>query len=222
MTVYVDDMLKDAAVRNGDHTVRGRWSHLMADTTSELLDFAAGLGLHRSWLQKPGSPLEHFDITAGKRLRALELGAVQITYGEGGHLTRAKRAGVTFDLQLLRENPRAFEAALALLAGRILALFPEHLTEDQRVGDALTELGELATTPEANIIKLPNISASMPQLKAAIAELQSQGFALPDYPDDPQQRARSATSACATTRSRAAPSTPCCARATPTGGHPPR
>ena len=114
MTVYVDDMLKDAAVRNGDHTVRGRWSHLMADTTSELLDFAAGLGLHRSWLQKPGSPLEHFDITAGKRLRALELGAVQITYGEGGHLTRAKRAGVTFDLQLLRENPRAFEAALAL------------------------------------------------------------------------------------------------------------
>ncbi|GAA4394172.1 NADP-dependent isocitrate dehydrogenase [Ornithinibacter aureus] len=72
------------------------------------------------------------------------------------------------------------------LAGRILALFPEHLTEEQRVGDALTELGELATTPEANIIKLPNISASMPQLKAAIAELQSQGFALPDYPDDPQ------------------------------------
>jgi len=72
------------------------------------------------------------------------------------------------------------------LAGRILALFPEHLTEDQRIGDALTELGDLATTPEANIIKLPNVSASMPQLKAAIAELQSQGFALPDYPDDPQ------------------------------------
>ena len=72
------------------------------------------------------------------------------------------------------------------LAGRILALFPEHLTEEQRISDDLAELGELATKPEANIIKLPNVSASMPQLKAAIKELQSQGFALPDYPDDPQ------------------------------------
>ncbi|MGB7819167.1 MAG: NADP-dependent isocitrate dehydrogenase [Ornithinibacter sp.] len=71
------------------------------------------------------------------------------------------------------------------LAGRILALFPEHLTEEQRVDDALAELGELATSPEANIIKLPNISASMPQLKAAIKELQSQGYGLPDYPDEP-------------------------------------
>jgi isocitrate dehydrogenase len=71
------------------------------------------------------------------------------------------------------------------LAGRILALFPERLTEEQQVGDALSELGALATTPEANIIKLPNISASMPQLKAAIAELQAKGFDLPDYPDDP-------------------------------------
>ncbi len=72
------------------------------------------------------------------------------------------------------------------LAGRILALFPDRLTEEQRIGDALTELGELATTPEANIIKLPNISASLPQLKAAIKELQSQGYGLPSYPDDPQ------------------------------------
>ncbi|MGL5867388.1 MAG: NADP-dependent isocitrate dehydrogenase, partial [Dermatophilaceae bacterium] len=71
------------------------------------------------------------------------------------------------------------------LAGRILAQFPEHLTEEQRVGDALTELGELATTPEANIIKLPNISASVPQLVAAVTELQSQGYGIPDYPDDP-------------------------------------
>ena len=71
------------------------------------------------------------------------------------------------------------------LAGRILAVFPEHLSPEQRVGDALAELGELATTPEANIIKLPNVSASMPQLIAAIEELQSQGYAVPDYPEAP-------------------------------------
>ena len=71
------------------------------------------------------------------------------------------------------------------LAGRILAHFPDALTEEQRVGDALAELGDLAQTPEANIIKLPNISASIPQIKAAIAELQSQGFKLPDYPEEP-------------------------------------
>ena len=72
------------------------------------------------------------------------------------------------------------------LAGRIIALFPERLTDAQRLDDALAELGELAKTPDANIIKLPNISASVPQLKAAIAELQSQGYDLPDYPEDPQ------------------------------------
>ncbi|MFJ3492092.1 NADP-dependent isocitrate dehydrogenase [Streptomyces sp. NPDC086091] len=72
------------------------------------------------------------------------------------------------------------------LAGRIIAVFPEYLTEDQRIPDALSELGDLAKTPEANIIKLPNISASIPQLKAAVAELQAQGYALPDYPDDPK------------------------------------
>ena len=72
------------------------------------------------------------------------------------------------------------------LAGRIIANFPENLTEDQQVGDALAELGQLAKTPEANIIKLPNISASIPQLKAAIEELQSQGYHLPDYPDEPK------------------------------------
>ncbi|MFJ9582640.1 NADP-dependent isocitrate dehydrogenase [Streptomyces acidicola] len=72
------------------------------------------------------------------------------------------------------------------LAGRIIAGFPEYLEEGQRIADALAELGELAKTPEANIIKLPNISASIPQLKAAVAELQGQGYALPDYPDDPK------------------------------------
>ncbi|MFI6596399.1 NADP-dependent isocitrate dehydrogenase [Nonomuraea sp. NPDC050536] len=72
------------------------------------------------------------------------------------------------------------------LAGRIIASFPERLTESQRIGDALAELGELANTAEANIIKLPNISASIPQLKAAIAELQGKGYALPDYPEDPR------------------------------------
>jgi isocitrate dehydrogenase len=71
------------------------------------------------------------------------------------------------------------------LAGRILANFPDCLTEEQRIGDALSELGEMALTPEANIIKLPNISASIPQMKAAIAELQAKGCALPDYPDEP-------------------------------------
>ncbi len=72
------------------------------------------------------------------------------------------------------------------LAGRIVASFPEYLREDQRVDDALAELGELAKAPEANIIKLPNVSASVPQLKAAVAELQAQGYTLPEYPDDPK------------------------------------
>jgi isocitrate dehydrogenase len=71
------------------------------------------------------------------------------------------------------------------LAGRIISSFPEKLTPAQQIPDALAELGLLATKPEANIIKLPNISASVPQLKAAIAELQSKGYALPDYPDEP-------------------------------------
>ncbi len=82
------------------------------------------------------------------------------------------------------------------LAARILAQFPDELSQDQRVPDALAELGELVKTPDANIIKLPNISASTPQLKAAIKELQEDGYAIPDYPDDPQtdadKRAREA------------------------------
>jgi isocitrate dehydrogenase len=75
------------------------------------------------------------------------------------------------------------------LAGRILATFPDFLTPEQRVGDALAELGKLATEPEANIIKLPNISASVPQLKEAIAELQTKGYKLPDFPAEPKTEA---------------------------------
>lgn len=81
------------------------------------------------------------------------------------------------------------------LAGRILASFPDALTADQKQADALAELGELVKTPAANVIKLPNISASVPQLVAAIEELQGQGFAIPDYPEDPQTDAEKAARA---------------------------
>ena len=97
-------------------------------------------------------------------------------------------------LPILRAFARPAGVAIELrdisLAGRILAVFPERLTPEQRVGDALAELGELAKTPQANIIKLPNISASIPQLKAAIAELQGKGYALPDYPEEPRRDAK--------------------------------
>ncbi|KGK97911.1 isocitrate dehydrogenase [Methanococcoides methylutens] len=77
------------------------------------------------------------------------------------------------------------EARDISLAGRIIAQFPERLTEDQKISDTLSELGEMVLTPEANIIKLPNISASVPQIKATVAELQAKGYDLPDYPEDP-------------------------------------
>lgn len=80
----------------------------------------------------------------------------------------------------------AIETRDISLAGRILSNFPESLTDAQKTGDALAELGQLATQPEANIIKLPNVSASVPQLKAAIAELQSHGYNVPNFPEDPQ------------------------------------
>jgi isocitrate dehydrogenase len=86
----------------------------------------------------------------------------------------------------------AVETSDISLAGRIIANFPEKLTEAQRQPDALTALGELAKTPEANIIKLPNISASIPQLVAAIAELQAQGYDIPDYPAEPQNEVEAA------------------------------
>lgn len=81
------------------------------------------------------------------------------------------------------------------LAGRILSNFPDYLKEDQKVSDALSELGQLATTPEANIIKLPNVSASIPQLTDAIAELQAHGFAIPNYPDNPKNEEEKAINA---------------------------
>jgi len=92
---------------------------------------------------------------------------------------------------------KAFTASSAIdvetrdisLAGRIIANFPKYLTAEQRIDDALAELGELAKTPEANIIKLPNISASIPQLQAAIKELQAKGYNLPNYPEEPQNEA---------------------------------
>ena len=89
-----------------------------------------------------------------------------------------KKAGFTVELRDIS------------LAGRIIATFPDFLNEDQKISDALAELGALTLKPEANIIKLPNISASLPQLKSAITELQSKGYKLPDYPDNPQSEAK--------------------------------
>lgn len=116
MSVYVDDRLAAAAVRNGDHVVRGRWSAMFADARPELLAFGERLGLPADWLRHPRSPMERFEVTAGKRLRALDLGAVPITAQEGLRLVRAKRAGAPFDLRLLRADPRAFDALLAVPA----------------------------------------------------------------------------------------------------------
>ena len=81
------------------------------------------------------------------------------------------------------------------LAGRIIANFPDNLTDEQKLADELAYLGEVALKPEGNIIKLPNISASIPQLKEAIAELQSQGYDIPNYPEDPQTDAEKALKA---------------------------
>ncbi len=78
------------------------------------------------------------------------------------------------------------------LVGRIIANFPENLTEDQKIPDELARLGELTKTPEANIIKLPNISASIPLLQSAIKELQAKGYDIPDYPEEPQNDAERA------------------------------
>ncbi len=94
MGVFVDDMLRYAAVRNGPRIVRGRWSHLMGDTSDELREFANRLRLNPAWIQKPATVLEHYDITAAVREHALPMGAVRIAYGEGGYLTLCRRAGI--------------------------------------------------------------------------------------------------------------------------------
>ena len=143
-----------------------------------------GVDTRKKWLQwhkqgYPGVPYRKFFFLQGATL-------AKIIY------TRTDEAPLlaTYSLKPVVE---AFAATAGIdvetrdisLAGRILSQFSDYLTEEQRVDDALAELGKLAQTPEANIIKLPNISASVPQMKAAIAELQSQGYALPDYPDSP-------------------------------------
>lgn len=107
MPVYVDDMQRRARVGRLDAV----WSHLMADTHDELLDFARRLGLNLRWIQHEGKPLEHFDVTEPKRQAALRLGAIPIRYGaEGAALTRAKRDGVPFDLELARVEIEARRA----------------------------------------------------------------------------------------------------------------
>ena len=143
-----------------------------------------GVDTRKKWLQRhkqgyPGVPYRKLFFLQGATL-------AKIIY------TRTDEAPLlaTYSLKPVVE---AFAATAGIdvetrdisLAGRILSQLSDYLTEEQRVDDALAELGKLAQTPEANIIKLPNISASVPQMKAAIAELQSQGYALPDYPDSP-------------------------------------
>lgn len=101
MTVYVDDMRLPAQVGR----FHGRWSHLMADSTEELVAFADCLGLSRAWIQHLGTALEHFDVTDSKRRHAIKAGAVPIEYRrEGAALTAAKLAGRTFDLAAVRAS----------------------------------------------------------------------------------------------------------------------
>lgn len=103
MAVYIDDMRMLAQVGS----ISARWSHLMADSTEELVAFALRLGMRREWIQKPGTAMEHFDLTDSKRTLALRLGARSICYGREGYaLTQAKRAGVLFDLDAYRAENR--------------------------------------------------------------------------------------------------------------------
>jgi hypothetical protein len=113
MSVYVDDMRTSATVRNGPRALRATWSHLLADSHNELVQFAAALDLRRAWIQHPGSALEHYDITDSKRREALRRGAIAITLPESGYLTRCKRLGVAFDITQLRTDPAVVDEILA-------------------------------------------------------------------------------------------------------------
>lgn len=105
MTVYVDDTALRAAVPSGRRTLNRRWSHLMADSTEELLDFAGRLDLRPGWIQRPGTPTEHFDVTETKRLAALQFGAIPIRYRtESPALAMSKRHGEPFDLDAVRHT----------------------------------------------------------------------------------------------------------------------
>lgn len=109
MTVYIDDMQRPARVGR----ISARWSHLLADSSDELMTFARRLGLRPAWLQHPGTPREHFDVTETKRQQALALGAVPIRYGrEGGTLTLAKARGQAFDLAGFRAGTWTLRPAI--------------------------------------------------------------------------------------------------------------
>lgn len=110
--IYINDMRRTATVRRGGRTVTAQWSHLLAGTPGELQAFAARLGLHPSWLQRPGTRYEHYDLTETRRQVAVAAGATQITYRENGLLVAAKATGIGFDLHRLRAEPHAWNAEL--------------------------------------------------------------------------------------------------------------
>lgn len=105
MAVYVDDANIPASVRNGSRTHTSTWCHMSADSTSELLEFAARIGLKAVWIQRAGRPGEHFDLTAPKRRLAVRAGAIEITSREGVEQMRAQAKGLPFDLAALRSQP---------------------------------------------------------------------------------------------------------------------
>lgn len=105
MAVYVDNANIAASVRNGSRTHTSMWCHMTADSTAELLAFAARIGLKATWLQRAGLPGEHFDLTAGKRRQAVRLGAIEITSREAVEQMRAQAQGRQFDLAALRAEP---------------------------------------------------------------------------------------------------------------------